>query len=72
MAFSLKETNKVDLKNKELQIINGKIYDDGEEINLYDILTKAFGEDSIFTLSATKKSEEDLELENSPISEDEE
>ena len=71
MAFTLKDTNKRDLKNKELQILNGKIYDDGEEIDLNAILVKALGEGSIFTLSASKKTEEDLELDNSPTSEEE-
>lgn len=71
MAFTLKDTNKRDLKNKELQILNGKIYDDGEEIDLNAILVKALGEGSIFTLSASKKTEEDLELDDSPTSEEE-
>jgi len=71
MAFTLKDTNKRDLKNKELQILNGKIYDDGEEIDLNVILVKALGEGSIFTLSASKKTEEDLELDDSPTSEEE-
>lgn len=71
MAFTLKDTNKRDLKNKELQILNEKIYDDGEEIDLNAILVKALGEGSIFTLSASKKTEEDLELDDSLTSEEE-
>lgn len=71
MAFTLKDTNKRDLKNKELQILNGKIYDDGEEIDLNTILVKALGEDSLFTLSASRKTEEDLEIDDSPTSEEE-
>lgn len=72
MAMTLKETTKRDFKIKGASIVNGKVYDDGEEIDLIDLLTKAFDDNTLFDLSVSEKSEEELEIDDSPTSEDEE
>ena len=71
MAFTLKETTKRDLKIKGVSVANNIIYVDGEMVDLVDILAKSFGENVIFDLAGTEKTEEELEIADSPTSDEE-
>lgn len=62
--MELKKTVKYDGKIKGLHIVDGNLVNnEGEIINIIDILTKAYGEKP-FDLSTTTKTEEIIDLDN--------
>lgn len=63
MAVTVKDTKKIDVKIKGATISEGKFYDEGEEKNINDLLSKAFGEGVIFDISATVKTDEEVDIE---------
>jgi hypothetical protein len=62
--MEIKKTVKYDGKLKGVHIIEGKLVDDnGEIIDILDILTKAYGEKP-FDLSTTTKTEEIIDIDD--------
>lgn len=62
--MELKKTVKYDGKIKGLHIVDGNLVNnEGEIINIIDVLTKAYGEKP-FDLSTTTKTEEIIDLDN--------
>ena len=72
MAITLKETKKKNFKFKGGSIENGKVHNDGEEVDLIGLLVKAYGDNAFFELSVTEKSEEEFDIDDSPTSDDKE
>lgn len=62
MAISLKNTTKTDLKIKGVTVNNGNLFIDGEKSDLCEIMIKAFGSDTLFDISMSEKSEEEIDI----------
>lgn len=62
MAISVKDTTKRDLKIKEAQIIGNNFYIDGEKEDLISILHKVFEDNLSFEITATVKSENNVDM----------
>lgn len=61
---TVKDTTKRDFKIKGASIVNGEFYDESEKKNLVELLTKTFGENAFFDISATLKTDEDIDVES--------
>lgn len=67
----IKDTNKRDIKFKEVYVENGTFYDEGVETDLLSILAKAYPNKCLFNLTITAKTEEEIDLPDSEYSDDE-
>lgn len=65
-GISLKKSTTTKLTIKKATIADGKVYVDGEEIDLMKIIDSHFA-DCIFDLSLSEKSDEDIEIEGIDI-----
>ena len=70
MAISVKETTKRDLKIKEAQIIGNNFYIDGEEQDIISILHKVFEDNLSFEITATVKSENNVDMSEDDLDDD--
>lgn len=61
---TVKDTTKRDFKIKGASIVNGEFYDESEKKDLVELLTKTFGENTFFDISATLKTDEDIDVES--------
>lgn len=61
---TVKDTTKRDFKIKGASIVNGEFYDESEKKDLIELLTKTFGENAFFDISATLKTDEDIDVES--------
>lgn len=61
---TVKDTTKRDFKIKGASIVNGEFYDESEKKDLVELLTKTFGENAFFDISATLKTDEDIDVES--------
>lgn len=61
---TVKDTTKRDFKIKGASIVNGEFYDESEKKDLVELLTKTFGENAFFDISATLKTDENIDVES--------
>ena len=61
---TVKDTTKRDFKIKGASIVNGEFYDESEKKDLVELLTKTFGENAFFDISATLKTDEDIDVDS--------
>ncbi len=62
--MDIKRTVKTDIIAKEARVIDNSIIDDnGEVLNLVDIVKKIYGEDVEFKLTLTRSTSEEVDIE---------
>lgn len=63
--MDIKRTVKTDIIAKEARVIDNSIIDDnGEVLNLADIVKKIYGEDVEFKLTLTRSTSEEVDIED--------
>lgn len=62
--MTIKDLNKRDIKFKEAYVKEGKFFDEGVETDLIDVLTSAYGDDTVFTLTISSKTEDEIDIQD--------